>query len=133
MLSEVRRPKPDIGVLTWLDEVDEDRCFVSVATFAELRRGIQQMDAGKPKDALSDWLENDLADRFSGRIIPVDRTVAFAWGDLLASTKRAGHKMSTMDGWIAATAIVASLDLVTRNTKDFTMADLRLVNPWMTK
>ena len=44
VLSEVQRPAPDPKVLGWLDAVDEDRAFISVASIAELRRGIALMD-----------------------------------------------------------------------------------------
>ena len=43
ILSEVQRPAPDLKVLGWLDAVDEDRVFISVASIAELRRGIALM------------------------------------------------------------------------------------------
>jgi toxin FitB len=38
VLSEVHRPAPDLKVLGWLDAIDEDRVFISVASIAELRR-----------------------------------------------------------------------------------------------
>lgn len=39
VVSEVRRPQADRNVLNWLDQVDEDRVFLSVVTFAEIARG----------------------------------------------------------------------------------------------
>jgi predicted nucleic acid-binding protein len=53
VLSEVRRPGPDLKVLGWLDAVDEDRVFISVASIAELRRGVALMDDGRRRDALA--------------------------------------------------------------------------------
>jgi len=32
VLSEVQRPRPEARVLAWLDQVDEDRTFLSVAS-----------------------------------------------------------------------------------------------------
>ncbi|MBV9112820.1 MAG: PIN domain-containing protein, partial [Hyphomicrobiales bacterium] len=58
VLSEARRPAPDLKVLAWLDSVDEDRVFISTATIAELRRGIALMSAGRRRDALADWIGN---------------------------------------------------------------------------
>jgi hypothetical protein len=43
VLSEARRPAPDLKVLAWLDSVDEDRVFISTASIAELRRGVALM------------------------------------------------------------------------------------------
>jgi len=71
VLSEVRRPAPDPTVLAWLDTVDEDRTFISVASIAELRRGIALMDDGRRREALTAWLAEDLPARFAGRILPI--------------------------------------------------------------
>jgi predicted nucleic acid-binding protein len=35
VVSEWVRTRPDPGVIAWLDEVEEDRVFLSVATLAE--------------------------------------------------------------------------------------------------
>ena len=67
VLSEVRRPAPDSKVLAWLDTIDEDRAFISVASIAELRRGIALMDDGRRRDALTAWLAEDLPARFAVR------------------------------------------------------------------
>jgi toxin FitB len=37
-LSEWAKPRPDPGIALWLDEVDEDRVYLSVITLGELRR-----------------------------------------------------------------------------------------------
>lgn len=76
VLSEMRRPTPDARVLSWLDAVDEDRVFLSVASIAELRRGIALLDAGRRRAALTAWLTDDLPARFAGRILPIDRHIA---------------------------------------------------------
>ena len=130
VLSEVLRPAPDLKVLGWLDAVDEDRVFISVASIAELRRGIALMDDGRRRDALADWLSNDLPARFAERILPIDRTIAEHWGDLMAQSRRSGVALSVMDGFFAATALANDLTLVTRNVKDFASFRVPLFNPW---
>lgn len=40
VISEQQRPQPDAGVDRFLDEVPEDRLFLSMATLAELHRGV---------------------------------------------------------------------------------------------
>jgi len=37
-----------------------------------------------------------------------------------------------MDGWLAATAQVHDLVLVTRNSRDFERLDMAILNPWLT-
>jgi predicted nucleic acid-binding protein len=130
VLSEVRRPGPDRKVLAWLDAIDEDRTFISVASIAELRRGIALMDDGRRREALAAWLAVDLPERFSGRILPVDATIAARWGDLMAQARQSGFALSGMDGFFAATALAHELVLATRNTKDFAPLGVPLFNPW---
>jgi predicted nucleic acid-binding protein len=130
VLSEVQRPAPDVKVLGWLDAVDEDRLFISVASIAELRRGIALMEDGRRRDALAAWLANDLPERFAGRILPIDDVVAGHRGDLMAQSRRSGVALSVMDGFFAATALAKDLALVTRNVNDFAACGVRLLNPW---
>lgn len=131
VLSEIRRPQPDQLVLTWLDQVDEDRTYLSVITIAEIARGVALMDEGRRRSELAQWLELDLPGRFGDRILKVDTQIALIWGNLLASTRKEGIGLSVMDGWIAATAIAQDLTLVTRNTKDFQNLPLTLLDPWV--
>ena len=88
VLSEVRRPAPEPKVLAWLDTIDEDRAFISVASIAELRRGIALMAEGRRRAALASWLADDLPARFAGRILPIDPAVAERWGDMMAQARQ---------------------------------------------
>lgn len=130
VLSEVRRPAPSPKVLAWLDTIDEDRAFISVASIAELRRGIALLDDGRRRAALAAWLAHDLPARFAGRILPIDQAVAERWGDLMAQSRRTGVALSVMDGFFAASALASNLTLVTRNVKDFAAFGIPLHNPW---
>lgn len=130
VLSEVRRPAPSPRVLAWLDTIDEDRAFISVASIAELRRGIALLDDGRRRAALAAWLAHDLPARFAGRILPIDQAVAERWGDLMAQSRRTGVALSVMDGFFAASALASNLTLVTRNVKDFAAFGIPLHNPW---
>ena len=130
VLSEVRRPAPEPKVLAWLDRLDEDRAFISVASIAELRRGIALMEEGRRRATLSAWLADDLPARFAGRILPIGPAVAERWGDLMAQARRSGFALSVMDGFFAATALAHELVLATRNTKDFVPLGVTVFNPW---
>ena len=130
ILSEARRPEPNRGIIEWLDQLDEDRAFISVISLAEIRRGVA-LNKGRKRDALAEWLMHGLAERFAGRILAVDERVAIAWGDLMAEAKRRGIGLASMDGLLAATALVRDLTLVTRNVRDFQDFDLKLFDPWM--
>jgi predicted nucleic acid-binding protein len=130
VVSEWTKPQPNAGVITWLEEADEDRVFLSVATFAELRHGIERLAPGARRKKLDSWLSEELPLRFESRILPVTAEVANEWGRVIARCDAAGRPLAAMDGLIAATATVHELTLVTRNTADFATALKALVNPW---
>ena len=130
VLSEVQRPAPSPRVLAWLNAVDEDRTFISVASIAELRRGVALMENGRRRNALTDWLANDLPMRFAERVIPIDHGIAERWGDLMAQSRLSGVALSVMDGFFAATALVHGLVLATRNVRDFEAFGVTLFDPW---
>ncbi|MBR1177839.1 type II toxin-antitoxin system VapC family toxin [Bradyrhizobium sp. KB893862 SZCCT0404] len=130
VLSEVQRPTPSPKVLAWLDTIDEDRAFISVASIAELRRGIALLEDGRRRTTLAAWLTHDLPARFAERVLPIDHAVAERWGDLMAQSRRSGVALSVMDGFFAATALAHGLTLVTRNVKDFAAFGVPLLNPW---
>ncbi len=130
VVSEWVKPQPHRGVITWLAEVDEDTVFLSVVTLAELRRGVDRLPGGRRKERLEVWLCDELPLRFTGRSLGIDDEIADAWGHLVARSEASGRAMSAMDGFIAATAVVHGLTLVTRNVADFRGVLAMIVNPW---
>jgi len=130
VLSEAVKPTPDLRVLSWLGQMDEDILFLSTISIAEIRRGIALLNEEKKKSKLAAWLEQDLLIRFDKRIIHVDESVALAWGDAMGLAKRIGRHLSVLDGFIAGTAIAKKLMIVTRNVKDFDFLGMPIFNPW---
>jgi toxin FitB len=130
VVSEWVKLRPDSGVVDWMTEVDEDRVFISVISLAELRRGIERMPRGNRRSRLDEWLREELPQRFEKRVLSVDHAVAEAWGTIVARCEMAGRPISTMDGFIAATAEVHDMALVTGNVSDFEGSVKEVVNPW---
>ncbi len=130
VLCEPTRPKPDPGVLEWLTRADEDRLFISAVTLAEVQRGVSRLPQGARRERIQRWLEGDVVDRFGERILPVDGAVGVQWGQIMAKAEAQGRPMNSLDGFIAATAMVRDLSLVTRNDADFKDSVPRIVNPW---
>ena len=114
----------------FLTATKEDCLFLSVITMAELRRGVDRLPAGRRRIALNHWLDNDLVQRFDGRILGIDTEVAWAWGRIMAQAERKGRTPGVMDVWIAAIAEVRGLTVVTRNAADFEPLVGRIFNPW---
>jgi predicted nucleic acid-binding protein len=130
VVSEYSKPVPDRRVVEWLDQIDEDRVFISVITVAELRRGTERLVQGRRRQQLEDWLRVELLTRFAGRVLPVTQRIAEAWGLLMANRDTQGRPMHVMDAFIAATAEVHGLSLVTRNVSDFQGSVRSILNPW---
>jgi predicted nucleic acid-binding protein len=131
VLSEYNRPgMPNAGVRRWLETTDRSLQHVSVITLAEIQKGIELLAGGKRGSQLEQWLKEDLASWFSGRVLPVDRRVGDRWASLLAQGVRAGRPLPAIDSLIAATALVHGLTVVTRNSRDFEVAGVMTLNPW---
>lgn len=130
LISEPTKPKPNPGAMSWLAEADEDSVFVSVVSFGEFRYGIERLAAGARRNRLERWLLHDLRTRFAGRILPVSVEVAEASGRLIARSESKGRPLDDRDAFIAATAQVHGLTLVTRNVSDFEPTLESLLNPW---
>lgn len=130
VIAEWAKPRPDERVVRWLADADEDRLYLSVATLAEIRMGVEALAEGRRKQRLATWLENDLPSRFEGRILPVDAAVANAWGVIVARARAVGATLGAMDAFFAATAAIHHLTLVTRNIRDFTSTGIELLDPW---
>ena len=130
VVSEWTRPRPNLGVVEFLATEDEDALFLSVVTLGELRRGVDRLATGRRRNRLDDWLRSDLPARFTGRLLGIDAATADTWGQLIARRERGGRPMGATDGWIAATAEVHGLTLVTRDVADFAGTLERIVCPW---
>lgn len=130
VVSEWAKPRPNPGVVAWLAGTNEDQVFLSVVTLAELRHGIERMATGQRQRQLGAWLENEIPMRFEGRVLSIDPAIADACGKLVARSEAEGRPVEAMDAFLAATALVHQLTLVTRNTAHFDSILKALLNPW---
>jgi len=129
-ISEVVRTKPEPRVLEWMEAAEESLLYLSVLTLGEIRKGAARLPQGKRRTHLESWLELDLQARFSGRILPIDGSIADRWGWLAAEAKRKGRALSAIDGLLAATALHHNLTIVSRNVSDFAGTQVPVANPW---
>ncbi len=130
VISEMVKARPNLAVVRWIDSVEEGKLFLSVLTLGELEKGIAKLQDVSRKDVLREWLEQDLAERFAGRILPIDTSVAVAWGKMQGEAERNGNKLPVIDSLLAATAQTNGLTLATRNVVDFERCGSRVFNPW---
>ena len=129
-VSEWVKPRPNAGLLTWLAETKEDSIFLSVVTLAELRHGVSDLAAGRRRERLDRWLTHELPGRFEGRILPIEAAIADQWGRLTAASKAAGRPIHAMDAFLAATARVHNLTIVTRDLSAFEPIKVPAFSPW---
>ncbi|MGB8012721.1 MAG: type II toxin-antitoxin system VapC family toxin [Terriglobales bacterium] len=128
-VSEWVKPRPNPGLIGWMESADEDRIFLSVISLAELRYGVERMPAGRRRVRLEQWLRHELPLRFENRILPINDRVAEAWGRTVSHSEAAGRPIGAMDAFLAATAEIHQLTLVTRNVSDFPLLEA-VLNPW---
>lgn len=130
VLSELAKPRPDAGVLQWLEDTDEAHLYLSVVTLGELEKGIARLPVSARRSRIERWVRHDLAARFEGRLLDVDRQVAERWGAISGAAEARGTPLPVIDALIAASARVHDLEVVTRNTADLERCGARCLNPW---
>ncbi len=126
VLSEARKgTRANGSVVSWI-RTHHDRLYVSVFVLGEIRRGVETIRRRDARAAatLERWLR-EIETRFEERILPVDSLVADRWGRLVAD-----RPTSTIDGLLAATALVHGLTLATRNVRDVAPTGVPYVNPF---
>jgi predicted nucleic acid-binding protein len=129
-VSELVRVQPDPRVIEWMEAADEGLLYLSVLTLGEIRKGLASLAQGRRRTHLEKWLEVELQARFADRMLPIDASVADRWGLLTAQAKGRGMPLPIIDGLLAATALHYNLTVVSRNTSDFTKAQVQVLNPW---
>jgi len=127
VLSELRKTRPNSGVLAYLNAQAPDTVFLSAMTIGEIEAGIEKQKSVAPAFAeeLSQWLSL-MELQFAQSILPVTPAIAKLWGRLCVQTGNKG-----IDNLIAATALAHNFTVVTRNVKDFKVAGVRVLNPFV--
>ena len=138
IISKMRKieKKPDKKLEHWIQRHDETSYFICALTLGEIQSGISKLNLKKNEERqkrliLEDWFQEDLIPRFGNRILAINDEISIAWGKLSGEGKQRGIIIPTVDGLIAATAIVHNLTLVTENVKDFIETGARVFNPWL--
>jgi predicted nucleic acid-binding protein len=128
VISELRRPaRANRNVLAWAAASPAATFFLSAISILEIEIGtlrLARKDSAQGA-VLRAWIDEQILTRFAGRILPVDTRVAQHCAPLHIPDPR-----SERDALIAATALVHSLTVVTRNTTDFELTGVALLNPW---
>jgi toxin FitB len=131
VISELRRPRPNARVRRFVAGQRLEDLFVSAVTFAEIRYGIETVGDPIRRAELNDWLLHRVRPMFEQRVLGVSEDVMFKWRLLVEDGRKVGHTFSQPDLIIAATALQHGLTVVTRDTGDYKLARVPLLNPWL--
>jgi predicted nucleic acid-binding protein len=130
VISELRKAgdgRADANVMAWLSRADAESFYISVVTLMELEQGILGVERRDLAQGarLRVWMDSHILPEFSERTLPVDQAVALRCARLHVPDPRPER-----DAFIAATALVHGMTVVTRNTADFEPTGVRVLNPW---
>jgi hypothetical protein len=127
-LRKARAGKADRNVAAWAAGVPVANLFLSVITIRELEIGTLLVERRDPSQGaiLRTWLDEHVLPGFAERILPVDAVVARRSAALHVPDPR-----PVRDAFIAATALVHRMTVVTRNTADFKPTGAKAIDPWL--
>jgi toxin FitB len=131
VISELRKSNCDTRVKAWSDDQVPATLYLSRVTIAEIRYGIERLPtADRSRKRLEAWLTNELRPWFSDRLLDVDEDVFVVWRRLVERGKAMRLTFPQPDLFIAATAVLHDLCVVTCNAGDFLRTGVLVLNPW---
>jgi predicted nucleic acid-binding protein len=128
VVSELRRPeRADRNVAAWAARTPVVLHFISSITLYELERGILLIERKDRAQGtvLRAWMGRQILTRFEGRVLPLDAAVAQR-----AAALHVPRPRPERDAFIAATALMHGMTVVTRNVKDYESTGVEIINPW---
>ena len=130
ILSELRRPKPELKVVAFVAAQPLEQLHISVVTLAEIRFGIELVSEPNRRAELNEWLTHKVRPMFDQRVLPITEDIMLKWRVLVEEGRKIGHTYSQPDLIIAATAVHHGLSVVTRDRSDYDKARVPVRNPW---
>lgn len=126
-LRMAKAGKADAKVTAWARSVVPSSLFLSTITVLELELGVMLMERRDHAQGalLRAWLDGHVLPAFAGRVLAIDIAVARRCAQLHVPDPK-----SERDAFIAATALVHGMTVVTRNVGDFRSIDVALLDPW---
>jgi predicted nucleic acid-binding protein len=130
VISEMRKAattRIDRRVAAWAKEQSPDSLYLSVITILEIESGTLRLTRRDPRQAamFRTWIDTLILPHFSERILSIDLEVVRRCAPLHFPNPRPER-----DAWIAATALLHGMTVVTRNVKDFEPMGVPVLNPW---
>lgn len=129
VVSELRK-RPgvvDRRVADWAQRHPARDLYISAVTVLEIELGVALIERRDHQQGtvLREWMKSGVLAGFADRILPVDVEVA-----LRAAHFHVPDPRPERDAFIAATADVHGMTVVTRNLRDFQPTGVAALNPW---
>ncbi|MCX7119267.1 MAG: type II toxin-antitoxin system VapC family toxin [Gammaproteobacteria bacterium] len=125
IVSELRKPRPYAGVVSWLNAISDTDLYLSAVTLGEIQAGIEiTREQDSVKAVIIEAWATQVSQTYN--VLSMDANTFRVWAKLM-------HKESNTvyeDAMIAATAIVHNLTVVTRNLRDFKRFEVQTFNPF---
>jgi predicted nucleic acid-binding protein len=140
VLVELRKAhagEANAGVAAWARRVAPASLFLSALTVSEMELGIRMVERRNSAQGalLRAWMDQRVLPAFAERILAVDTAVARRCAELYVDDSCSGVRPSPRplprDAFLAATALVHGMTLVTRNVADFESTGVATLNPWI--
>ena len=130
VISEFKKEKSgrmDPRVQKWMASVPTENLYLSAISIFELERGVLRLERRDPRQSaiLRVWLEEKVLRSFAERILPVNTVIARRCAALHIPDPR-----PIQDAFIAATALVHGMQVVTRNIRDYALMGVEPFSPW---
>lgn len=126
-LRKAKAGKADKCVTAWATSVAPASLYLSTITVLEIELGVLLMERRDSAQGaiLRAWLDRHVLPAFAERILSIDTAVARRCAQLHVPDPK-----SERDAFIAATALVHGMTVVTRNVSDFLSTRATTLNPW---
>jgi predicted nucleic acid-binding protein len=130
VISEVMRPAPDAGVMTWLRAQPFERLATTAVSVEEVSYGLCRLPAGRRRNDLQVRFRALLARGFGERILAFDAVAADLYGEIVSARQRTGRPIDAFDAMIAAIARSRAATIATRDAAGFKACGVPVLNPW---
>jgi len=130
VLSELRKPRPDSKVRSFVESQPGQLLYVTEVTFGEIRYGIEQLGEADRRTDILRWLDRVMRPLFQGRVLAITEDVIVRWKTLQVEGQRRGHTFGQPDLFIAAIAALEDLVVVSRDLEEFIAAGVPVFDPW---